>query len=212
VIPLRLDALPRLGQPVTKLSLVHPVTQPPGFLVYRFGNVAHPGMVSVEPGILRPRGRGWACPLQLIDLHRQLPRRGEKRAGSRLPAPGPYPAKHDQRRASRRHVLVHERFGRADGLLPRAPGELQPRPRDLEVGQVAEELRVLGELHAPGQVTLCPVEAAPVEEAPDQAHIRPAGVLDLTRLLGNPERLIHRGLAGRVAELPLGDADVRQGV
>ena len=40
-----------------------------------------------------------------------------------------------------------------------------------------------------------------------------AGVLDITRVQGDPERLVQRPLGGRrVAERPLGRADVRQRV
>src|SRR5262249_55070175 len=97
-------------------------------------------------------------------------------------------------------------------LLPRTPGKLQPRPRDLHVGQVAEELGVLGELHARGQITPGLVEAAPVEQVPGQADVRTAGVLNLARLQGNPVPLSYSRLASRTAEMPAGDTDVCQRV
>ena len=43
----------------------------------------------------------------------------------------------------------------------------------------SEELRLLGELHGRSQVALGLVEAEPVEQVPDQVHVRAAGVLDI---------------------------------
>jgi hypothetical protein len=131
---------------------------------------------------------------------------------ARLAAAHPQPPDQRERRAAHRSAAAErERGGRFD-RGPVARREMHRGLGDVQVPGEHHELGTFGELDAGGEEAGGIVEAQLLDVAPDQVHVRPAGVLGLVRGQRDPQALLQCGHPARVAEPVERDAEVVQGV
>ena len=116
-----MHGLSRLGQPVAQLGLERGVAQAAGLLVDRAGDGPHGGVVAGQPGRLGA-GRGdRPGPLQLPQLHRELPRLPQQLVAARLAPAHPHPPKHRQRPVTHQWGVVQPPPRRPNGVVPGRP-------------------------------------------------------------------------------------------